>query len=530
MPSSFIFVKEAGDTKLRVVPIESTGMILVMDLMEHCDIREDKDAVKKCLEQLTVGELLAFMEDLNIGSSEPTTNKDEIVEGILSVWDALMFKLDMEIPLTTQRTKEEMGISTPSTVPFSGSGYKLGEDISENEDENKGKVVKLIVRRMGGDTFVIETHEFATIYEVKLALALRLKKKDTLPEHAQMMFAQLSILKTKTGEILNDHANIGVVSGGKPYCEVFMTLKTQAERADHVNAFIISSVLQSYLEDENKDEIFLNEFDKKKHINTAIIKCGDKKVFKFSYGEGETVRDLQNAFCIWGVNVGADKELKLKYLQSASYLQEWEPLHATLQPSSTCELVVCLRAGAPKRGTTKDAKILKVSTAKSNFDKLTQSISRQVVQGAPVLQKAEKSVGMFMATATNDPTKAFENLVKTLPTSELETITNILDDAKISSEHKVRKVALIFLGLGDVANTKETYENVLSAGVSAVSFAFKKMSVETAGMPIIKSIVAKEIYHKQNTDATVSENIKNIALGEFVASVRPAGFRVSGFS
>lgn len=48
-------------------------------------------------------------------------------------------------------------------------------------------------------------------------------------------------------------------------------------------------------------------------------------------------------------------------------------------------------------------------------------------------------------------------------------------------------------------NKKETFENALSTGSLALTFAYRKMCVESFAMPIIKSIVEKETYRKENT-------------------------------
>eukprot|EP00435_Cladocopium_sp_Y103_P069134 s1252_g32.t1 len=186
-----------------------------------------------------------------------------------------------------------------------------------------------------------------------------------------------------------------------------------------------------------------------------------------------------------------------------SLLRPYDGLKGNINPEQTLYLTLGLGGGG--KTTTKankEKKVLKMNSAKASFTKIIQTISRETVEEQEMLKRVEVIISKFMTIADNSPKGAFEEGVKQLPLPALKQIEEILNSADYSTDYKVVKMADAFFKMEEVKKTKDAFENVLSTGSLALTYAYRKMCVERSAMPIIKSIVEKETYRKENTPTT----------------------------
>eukprot|EP00438_Fugacium_kawagutii_P021346 Skav221057 [mRNA] locus=scaffold4018:958:1551:- [translate_table: standard] len=192
----------------------------------------------------------------------------------------------------------------------------------------------------------------------------------------------------------------------------------------------------------------------------------------------------------------------MKHCSTASYLYDYEPIFASFSGQAyQVELVVSMRGGVKtKKGdTVKDAKLQRMALAKTQFTKLTQSINGEIVQQSDALKQLDVVISQFMAVAENDPSRAIETQVSKVGMDALTKITNVLDDAKTNGDYKIAKISTFLFQMENIEKVKDTYEHVLSAGSMAMTFAMRKLAVEQSALPLLKAIVSKVAYHKENT-------------------------------
>ena len=538
LPSNLeLLVVKFGD-KVHLVPIGRNGYMLTASMAEATDLTDPRreNRLREILETKSVREIKEILGTFG-ASFHGTPPKAALIENFINNLPMLMANVentvlpDFEDYIREQSGQEETdqpqehakgaGKGYDQQTPFSGKAFRLGEE-TDKEPTDKD-YVKIIVKGKHLETHVmLEMLKWDTIFQVKEKV-WRLKnsskgKVRTLGEEEIFAAVACSNMENKEGVLLENDMTLGEVIGhGKEWGEVIMVVNPRtgivSNRTDLEMQFIAGGQLQHDItEGEIVDGMEINVRPRKGYKGIIHIIVRDIKM-KYHMNEQDTVKQLEDAMTnVLGHDCSPDGLYRLKHLESASLLQQWEPLFATLGADGRVELCVCLLGGGIKVKSivaTKEAKTKRMNEAKDQFMKLSGKVNAEIVKQMDMLKKAELAIGNFMKACETDPKTAIESRVKMLEQSALVSIAETLDAKNLSTDFKIAKVSSYIFELSEIQKTKDTFEGVISSSTMALLYAFKKLGIDQSALPILKDIVSKEQYHKTSVaSASASDQME----------------------
>ena len=539
------------DDNIYLVPVAPNGYIISEKMAEKTDLSDPckENKLREILQSKSVREIKSIIDTFG-ASIAGNPNKASLIENFVRQLPALMANVEnnlipeMEAFVDEQEEQREQRVQSDqeeetdlpqhakgkgkgkgAPVPFTGKAHRLGEDKEEVKDEapTAKDYVKIIVKGKHLETHVmLEMLKWDTIFQVKEKV-WRLKnsskgKVRTLGEEEIFAAVACSNMENKEGVLLENDMTLGEVIGhGKEWGEVIMVVNPRtgivSNRTDLEMQFIAGGQLQHDItEGEIVDGMEINVRPRKGYKGIIHIIVRDIKM-KYHMNEQDTVKQLEDAMTnVLGHDCSPDGLYRLKHLESASLLQQWEPLFATLGADGRVELCVCLLGGGIKVKSivaTKEAKTKRMNEAKDQFMKLSGKVNAEIVKQMDMLKKAELAIGNFMKACETDPKTAIESRVKMLEQSALVSIAETLDAKNLSTDFKIAKVSSYIFELSEIQKTKDTFEGVISSSTMALLYAFKKLGIDQSALPILKDIVSKEQYHKTSVaSASASDQME----------------------
>eukprot|EP00434_Breviolum_minutum_P045962 symbB.v1.2.041332.t1/scaffold8070.1/size7898/1 len=229
---------------------------------------------------------------------------------------------------------------------------------------------------------------------------------------------------------------------------------------------------------------------------TAIIKVetvSGKFDLLFHYDVKDRISDLYDAIQE-NLDLSRDR-ISLRYSETYSFFEEWEPLHATLLSQSKVILLGVKMAGGGKivRKTSgkKTATSLEV---RKKVTELGKEVSASTKEAIPYIAQIEVLMSKFLADGDVGAQQAFEKIVAPLDEKHLDDLYKLLDSRNGGdTNYKLRKMAHILFGEPMEKTLALTLEmtNVIDATESAVKSVYLKGQENSSSFKFasIRSIV-----------------------------------------
>jgi len=240
---------------------------------------------------------------------------------------------------------------------------------------------------------------------------------------------------------------------------------------------------------------------------TAVIKVetvNGKFDLLFHYDEKDRISDVYDAI---EANLDLSKDrISLRYSETYSFFEEWEPLHATLLSQSKVMLLCVKMAGGGKIVRKTSGK--KTTTSLEVRKKVAESgkeVSVSTKETIPFIAQIEVLMSNFLADGDVDAHQAFEKMVATLGEKRLDDLYKVLD-AKSGGDtnYKLRKMTHVLFG--------EPMEKTL------------RLSLEMTNAIEASEVAVKSVFLKGQENSNTFKMCSIRSIGLFSAERRPGTF------
>lgn len=214
--------------------------------------------------------------------------------------------------------------------------------------------------------------------------------------------------------------------------------------------------------------------------DTAVVKVetvNGKFDLLYHYDEKDRISDVYDAIED-NLDLSRDR-ISLRYSETYSFFEEWEPLHATLVSQSKVMLLCVKMAGGGKivRKTSGKKTTTSVEVRKKVVE-LGKEVSASTKETIPYIAQIEVLMSNFLADGDVGANQAFEKMVvATLDEKHLDDLHKLLDSrTNGDANYKLRKMAHILFGEPMEKTLALTLEmtNVIDATESAVKSVYLK--------------------------------------------------------
>ena len=540
LPANLELVAVKFGDKVHLVPIGRNGYMLTASMAEATDLTDPRreNRLREILETKSVREIKEILGTFG-ASFHGTPPKAALIENFINSLPTLMANLennvlpDFEDYISEQTGGEQQGEDRPQQhdkgagkgcdqqTPFSGKAFRLGEE-TEKEPTDKD-YVKIIVKGKHLETHVmLEMLKWDTIFQVKEKV-WRLKnsskgKVRTLGEEEIFAAVACSNMENKEGVLLENDMTLGEVIGhGKEWGEVIMVVNPRtgivSNRTDLEMQFIAGGQLQHDItEGEIVDGMEINVRPRKGYKGIIHIIVRDIKM-KYHMNEQDTVKQLEDAMTnVLGHDCSPDGLYRLKHLESASLLQQWEPLFATLGADGRVELCVCLLGGGINIKTKKiEQKKKDVKKFKDELAQKNASLNLASVATFPSVKVLETKMGAFLNLVdTKGATEAFDWLFKQLEVKQIDSALAELKGETGGSNNpdvKIKKATQYLFGieLQDIMVSRDTLLGIISTCELALLRAHSEAGVANSNFTVANLI-------------SMLDNVKAFQLGKSFGS------------
>ena len=191
------------------------------------------------------------------------------------------------------------------------------------------------------------------------------------------------------------------------------------------------------------DELSLNE--KKENAKTLTIKVptekGNVRLYYY-YMLKDTFHEVYE--CINNIVGPFGKEFKLKWDSSASILEEWEPIDATLRETPSCTMVVAMRGGG-KRAKSKadDADTAPIKVKQLLKDNITRLKS---FSGSETIQTVLVEVEKIVQNVADNPVTPVSSMFDAIPASKKASILSSTIGHSTRADERVEFIAEQVMG------------------------------------------------------------------------------------
>lgn len=562
----FIFYKGA-DNNVRFIPLHDPENCMMTILSPQIAIVSDSrhrvGDVKQRLEKATMRELTTMLDELSMGL-RCTLNKKDLIANIMDNWSAILDRASEVIDANNAKCQDAIdqlelmrGVATEmnenkgkgkgkgddmaetqNVQPFSGEGYKLGEETSESEDDTKDFIL------------IIKCKEFSQ------HVLLKVSRYDTVLGLKMMMMAdkiagsdQTLIDAKDPNDVLFSTCPLKMVDKNGQHMEDFMHIGHYFDRSDHggeveiiyqhergdlteMNQMLLDCGGYSVAVKENKitDGMVLREITNDTKKGRMTIMGNTMKVF-YDFDVETNVGDVMMAL-MRAIGMPAFS-LRLKFPSpSCSLLENWQKVFAEFGPCPTFELVATLKGGAKRHvkepRAKKDGNVLKqgmIVQKKQSIERITISRNADAVDDVPKIISDSLNLMDLLEKASEKDAKGAFNLM--LGKMKKETVGIDINNSPLMMALKNNKSNLRIENLGEAVlhdvftplrNLMLDVEGVYESGALTFDIiatrAFFNADTAQWDWQGIRATIEAEILRRNSASCSIDELTK--AMGDIV--------------